>query len=92
MQTIALGDGEYVALRRPLVKSEAPVSVESPSVLLLRSRTERLRFLDSINAGLGIVGMLAVLAATILSYAVAEPSRGRWLHTGVMRRCPRRAI
>jgi signal transduction histidine kinase len=41
-------------------------------VLLLRSRTERLRFLDAIHAGLGVVAMIAVLAATILSYAVAR--------------------
>ena len=86
VQTIALGDGDYVALRRPLVKSEAPVSAASASVLLLRSRTERLRFLDSINAGLGIVGMLALLAATILSYGVARTiTRPLATITGVMR-------
>jgi signal transduction histidine kinase len=86
VQTIALGDGEYVALRRPLVNSAAPVSATSPSVLLLRSRTERLRFLNSIHTGLGIVGMLAVLAATILSYAVARTiTRPLATITGVMR-------
>ena len=86
VQTIALGDGEYVALRRPLVKSDAPISPASASVLLLRSRTERLRFLNSINAGLGIVGMLALLAATILSYGVARTiTRPLATITGVMR-------
>lgn len=86
VQTIALGDGEYVALRRPLVKSQAPISPASASVLLLRSRTERLRFLNSINAGLGIVGMLALLAATILSYGVARTiTRPLATITGVMR-------
>jgi signal transduction histidine kinase len=44
----------------------------APSVLLLRSRSERLQFLQDINTGLSVVGMLAVLAATILSYAVAR--------------------
>ena len=41
-------------------------------MLLLRSRTERLQFLNSIHTGLGVVAMIAVLAATILSYAVAR--------------------
>lgn len=86
VQTVALGDGEYVALRRPLVKSEVAVSPAAASVLLLRSRTERLRFLNSIHAGLGIVGMLAVLAATILSYAVARTiTRPLGTITAVMR-------
>jgi signal transduction histidine kinase len=71
VQTISLENGEYVALKRPL----APVSSRgerAPAVLLLRSRTERLRFLNAIHAGLGIVAMVAVFAATILSYAVAR--------------------
>ena len=71
VQTISLGDGEYVALKRPLTPA-AGGGATAPSVLLLRSRTERLRFLDAIHAGLGVVAMIAVLAATILSYAVAR--------------------
>ena len=71
VQTISLENGEYVALKRPLVA--AGTSGETaPSVLLLRSRTERLQFLNSIHTGLGVVAMIAVLAATILSYAVAR--------------------
>jgi signal transduction histidine kinase len=73
VQTISLENGEYVALRRPLGPAAAAMTGETaPSVLLLRSRSERLRFLNAINTGLGVVGMLAVLAATILSYAVAR--------------------
>ena len=73
VQTVSLENGEYVALKRPLGPAAAAMTGEAaPSVLLLRSRTERLRFLDAINTGLGVVGMLAVLAATILSYAVAR--------------------
>jgi signal transduction histidine kinase len=72
VQTIALANGEYVALKRPLTPAASGGSENAPSVLLLRSRTERLRFLDAIHAGLGIVAMIAVLAATILSYAVAR--------------------
>jgi len=73
VQTISLENGEYVALRRPLGPAAAAMTGEmAPSVLLLRSRSERLQFLNAINTGLGVVGMLAVLAATILSYAVAR--------------------
>jgi signal transduction histidine kinase len=73
VQTISLANGEYVALKRPLIAAAGADGGErAPSVLLLRSRTERLRFLDAIHAGLGVVAMIAVLAATILSYAVAR--------------------
>jgi signal transduction histidine kinase len=72
VQTIALANGEYVALKRPLAPAASGGNEHAPSVLLLRSRTERLRFLDAIHAGLGVVAMIAVLAATILSYAVAR--------------------
>jgi signal transduction histidine kinase len=73
VQTVALANGEYVALRRPLTPAAAAGnSGTAPSVLLLRSRTERLRFLDAIHTGLGVVAVIAVLAATILSYAVAR--------------------
>jgi signal transduction histidine kinase len=73
VQTISLANGEYVALKRPLAPAAANATGATvPSVLLLRSRTERLRFLDAIHAGLGVVAMIAVLAATILSYAVAR--------------------
>ena len=67
VQTISVGGNEYVALKRPLVPASA-----SASVLLLRSRTERLRFLNAIHTGLAVMAMVAVLAATILSYAVAR--------------------
>ncbi len=73
VQAVSLEYGEYVALKRPLGPAAAAMKGETaPSVLLLRSRTEQLQFLNAINTGLGVVGMLAVLAATILSYAVAR--------------------
>jgi signal transduction histidine kinase len=86
VQTIALGGDEYVALRRPLVAPRGaaapgtPLATatassdarHAPAVLLLRSRTEQLRFLSAINMGLAAMAVLAVLTATILSYAVAR--------------------
>ena len=63
---------EAAALPRPAAEGGSA----APTVLLLRSRTERLRFLNAINTGLGIVAMVAVLAATILSYAVARTITG----------------
>jgi signal transduction histidine kinase len=72
VQTISLENGEYVALRRPLAAASPTSGAAAPSVLLLRSRTERLQFLNAIHTGLGVVAMIAVLAATILSYAVAR--------------------
>ncbi|MEO5740575.1 MAG: ATP-binding protein [Vicinamibacterales bacterium] len=73
VQTVSLADGEYVALKRPLtLAADSGTGSTAPSVLLLRSRTERLRFLAAIHTGLGVVAMIAVLAATILSYAVAR--------------------
>ena len=71
VQTVSLQKGEYVALKRPLAATSAG-GTEAPSVLLLRSRSERLQFLNSIHTGLGLMAMIAVLAATILSYAVAR--------------------
>ena len=73
VQRVSLTSGDYVALKRPLMPAAASIgNGTAANVLLLRSRTERLRFLDAIHTGLGVVAMIAVLAATILSYAVAR--------------------
>ncbi len=72
VQTISLEDGEYVALKRPLVPADRIGGAAAPTVLLLRSRTQRLQFLRAIHTGLALVAVVAVLAATILSYAVAR--------------------
>jgi len=44
----------------------------APVAIILRSRTERLRFLRPIQGALGLTGLLAVLLATGISYAVAR--------------------
>jgi signal transduction histidine kinase len=73
IQTISLGGDEYVGLRRPLGPAAASsVGRHDPAVLLLRSRTEQLRFLNAIHTGLAAMAVIAVLAATMLGYGVAR--------------------
>ena len=57
---VTIGDDEYLALARP------------PVTLVLRSRTERLRILNTLRAGLAGALVVTVLLATILSYFVAR--------------------
>jgi len=64
---LTIGDHEYVALVRPLAgPGPAPLAV------VLHSRTERLRFLTTINAALGVTALVAVLGAIGLSFLVAR--------------------
>ena len=79
IRTINLDDSEYVAVSRdlPLVRSGGdrviPAAAEPrATALILRSRTDRLRFLNVVHRELGGTAILAVLAATLLSYAVAR--------------------
>ena len=64
--SVVIGPEEYLALARPLVPAGDPM------FLILRSRTERLRFLDTIRTGLAGALIVTVMLATILSYAVAR--------------------
>lgn len=75
--TVPLGDSEYVFVSRalPLASTSArvaPAGGPVPTALILRSRTERLRFLQHVHRELAVTAFLAVLAATLLSYAVAR--------------------
>ncbi|HEX2341758.1 MAG TPA: ATP-binding protein [Vicinamibacterales bacterium] len=67
--TVRLGDEEFSWLARPLATG---AHEGSPTALILRSRSERLRFLRAIYTALGVTAIAAVLAATLLSYAVAR--------------------
>ena len=58
--TLTLDDNEYVAVLRPLSSAHAAAG---GGVVVLRSRTERLRFLRALHTQ---------LAATLLSYAIAR--------------------
>ena len=75
VQVIRLGDGEYVAVSRVLpLQASADLARSGPvaTALILRSRTERLRFLNPVHRELAVTAFLAVLAATLVSYAVAR--------------------
>jgi len=67
--TITFGNEEYLAMARPLAGSVAP---DGPVALILRSRTERLQFLNTIRTALAGVLAVALLLATLFSYAVAR--------------------
>jgi signal transduction histidine kinase len=66
--TIYLDDEEYLALARPM----QPGGTGGPVTLILRSRTERMRFLNTLRAGLVGALVVTILLATILSYGVAR--------------------
>ena len=64
---------EYVALPRPLRSTaERRRPAAAPVALILRSRTEQLRLLQAIHTGLAATAVVAVLLATLLSFAVAR--------------------
>ena len=82
--TVRLGRDEYMALSRPL-RGAAGAPVDG-AVLVLRSRTERLRFLNTVRAGLVAAFVVTILLATVLSFAVARTvTRPLAAVTGAMR-------
>jgi signal transduction histidine kinase len=68
---VVLDGEEFVALARPL---EAPLAAGEtvPTALVLRSRTEGLRLLRTFRVGLVAAGLLGLVFAVALSYAVAR--------------------
>jgi signal transduction histidine kinase len=83
ISTVTIGDEEYIALRRQL---GAQTPDDGPYALILRSRTERLRFLSTIRTGLAGALIVTMLLATLLSYAVARTmTRPIGAITGAMR-------
>jgi signal transduction histidine kinase len=70
---VHLDGEEYEALSRPLSATDGQGSASSgPVALILRSRTEQLGSLAQIHTGLAVTALLAVLLATVLSFAVAR--------------------
>ena len=71
---VQLGSDEYLALTRPMLggRRDAAGAANQPMTLVLGSRTERLRVLRTLQAGLGGILVVTVLLATVLSYLVAR--------------------
>jgi signal transduction histidine kinase len=77
VRVVDIDDVEYVALSRalPLQATDGDLpgaSGPQATALILRSRTDRLRFLTAVHRELAGTAFLAVLAATLVSYAVAR--------------------
>jgi signal transduction histidine kinase len=76
--TVRIGDEDFLALARPLNSGNAGADLkvgpdnDRPAVITLRSRTERLRFLNTIRTGLEGALIVTLILATIASYAVAR--------------------
>ena len=68
-QPVVIGQDEYVAITQPLDAGESP---GRPTAIILRSRSERLRTLSSIQTALGGIALGAVLLAVAISYGVAR--------------------
>jgi signal transduction histidine kinase len=66
---VSLGGDEYLALARPMLREPGR---DTPVTVTLRSRSERLRFLNTVRAGLVGALIVTVLLATGLSYGVAR--------------------
>ena len=87
------GGADYVLLARPFVHSRGndrgPLAANhagDPFVVVLRSRTEQLRFLGPIQTAIAVTAVLTMLLATVLSYAVARTvTKPLGTITGVMR-------
>ncbi len=69
VSSLELGADEYVVFPRPL---ESAKRTNGAVALVLRSRTEQLASLRAIHAGLAVTAVVAVLLATVLSFAIAR--------------------
>jgi signal transduction histidine kinase len=73
--SVVLDGTDYLALARPMQgppESLVGAATPTPVLIVLRSRLEQLRFLNTLRAGLAGALIVAVLLATIVSYAVAR--------------------
>jgi signal transduction histidine kinase len=68
---VSLRGEEYVMVSRPFARAGV-ADPNGPTTLILRSRTERLRYLSTLRAGLAGALIVTLLLATVLSYAVAR--------------------
>ena len=88
--SVFAGHDDYAIMTRPFDGAAGrPASAAAgtaPTVVVLRSRTEQLRFLGPIQTAIGVTAVLTMLLATVLSYAVARTvTRPLGAITSVMR-------
>jgi signal transduction histidine kinase len=69
---VTLPTGTYSALPLPLSANDAVDAGTGPVAFVLRSRAEQLALLRTINTELAVTALVAVLAATLLSFGVAR--------------------
>ena len=69
---VQLGDEEFLALARPMPGASPRAGDTQPMTVVLQSRTERLRVLRTLRAGLAGTLVVTLLLATVLSYLVAR--------------------
>ena len=73
MASVRIGDEDFFALSRPLISTPAGSAQQpTPVVITMRSRTERLRFLNTIRTGLEAALFITLILTTVVSYAVAR--------------------
>jgi len=80
LSSVVSADGaDHVMLAKPFPHAHADGAgpsgaggTGSPFILVLRSRTEQLRFLGPIQTAIGVTAVLTMLLATVLSYGVAR--------------------
>ena len=66
---ITIGGEEYVAIAQPFSPNRGP---NEPAAIIMRSRSERMRSLGSIQAALAGIALGATLLAIVVSYGVAR--------------------
>ncbi len=79
-ESVWIGSNEYIAATRFLAPSSRPETVPpavtamlpAATAIVLRSRSERLRFLSGVHRTVLLVAAAAVLAAILASYAIAR--------------------
>jgi signal transduction histidine kinase len=67
--SVWLAGNEYIAATRTLAVGAGDRAARA---VVLRSRTERLQFLSALHRRLAVIALLAVVVATLVSYAIAR--------------------
>lgn len=75
-ETVRLGGSEYIARTVELAADGSAAGLPAAKAIILRSRTERLSFLRSLHTSFLATAIVVVLAATVLSYAIARTVTG----------------